>query len=278
MEKGRPLYFHAVVSIYLLLSSSSFSSPNLSGRRLDVYHTSTHGVVLCEFRMQVWNVLHAALWKCRTQKIVKNSPSGHHPTTLSGYIFATKACIDNREKTLLNSNVSLTYSQNMVSSLAGEICWRVWGTRAHFNQLRVLAALLHGTLVVGVSQTLQRWTESAATAGRPSRWALAHIQVSLVSCHIQNRIQPAPPTETLQRPPRMHAMRRTALTVQRCFGKYTLPTDAQQGPRKACLRSSHDTSWRRCFYLRAIFNSLLQYTMNVHTHVMPIMKWVCPFF
>jgi len=29
-----------------LLSSSSFSSPNLSGRRLDVYHTSTHGVAL----------------------------------------------------------------------------------------------------------------------------------------------------------------------------------------------------------------------------------------
>jgi len=29
----------------------------------------------------------------------KKSPSGHHPTTLSGCIFATKACIDNREKT-----------------------------------------------------------------------------------------------------------------------------------------------------------------------------------
>jgi len=29
---------------YLL--SSFFSSPNLSGRRLDVYHTSTHGVAL----------------------------------------------------------------------------------------------------------------------------------------------------------------------------------------------------------------------------------------
>jgi len=25
-------------------------------------------------------------------------PSGHHRTTLSGYIFATKACIANREK------------------------------------------------------------------------------------------------------------------------------------------------------------------------------------
>ena len=33
--------------------------------------------------MLVWNVLHAAHWKCRTQKIAKNSPSGHHHTTLS---------------------------------------------------------------------------------------------------------------------------------------------------------------------------------------------------
>jgi len=31
-----------LLSIFLLL----FSSPNLSGRRLDVYHTSTHGVAL----------------------------------------------------------------------------------------------------------------------------------------------------------------------------------------------------------------------------------------
>jgi len=33
------------LSIYLL-SSSFFSSPNLSGHRLDLYHTSTHGVAL----------------------------------------------------------------------------------------------------------------------------------------------------------------------------------------------------------------------------------------
>ena len=33
-------------SFYLLSSSFFFSSPNLSGRRLDVYHTSTHGVAL----------------------------------------------------------------------------------------------------------------------------------------------------------------------------------------------------------------------------------------
>ena len=34
--------------LFLLSSSSSFffSSPNLSSRRLDIYHTSAHGVVL----------------------------------------------------------------------------------------------------------------------------------------------------------------------------------------------------------------------------------------
>jgi len=40
----------------------------------------------------------------------------------------------------------------------------------------VLAALLHGTLVVGVSQTaaLNRGRH-LYSAGQPSRWALAHI-------------------------------------------------------------------------------------------------------
>jgi len=47
---------------------------------------------------------------------------------------------------------------NMVNfgPLAAEICWRVWDTPANFNGFRVLAALLCGTLVVSVSQTLRR--------------------------------------------------------------------------------------------------------------------------
>jgi len=45
--------------------------------------------------------------------------------------------------------------------IAAEICWRVWGNPANFNRFRVLAALLHGTLVVGVSHTLRGWTEGA---------------------------------------------------------------------------------------------------------------------
>jgi len=35
-----------------MLSFFLFSSPNLSGRRLDVYHTATHDVVL----VRIWNV------------------------------------------------------------------------------------------------------------------------------------------------------------------------------------------------------------------------------
>ena len=41
-------YIFALWFLSVCLSSSSFffSSPNLSGRRLDVHHTSTHGVAL----------------------------------------------------------------------------------------------------------------------------------------------------------------------------------------------------------------------------------------
>jgi len=42
MEYGRPLYFCPV--IFIFLPFYLFSSPNLSCRRLDIYHASTHGV------------------------------------------------------------------------------------------------------------------------------------------------------------------------------------------------------------------------------------------
>jgi len=45
----------------------------------------------------------------------KKSPSAHHRTNFSGYIFGTKACIDNRKKNLLNSNTSSTCQANMVN-------------------------------------------------------------------------------------------------------------------------------------------------------------------
>jgi len=96
-------------------------------------------------------------------KIAKNLPSGHHRTSFSGSVYATRARINNLKKNLLNSNVSPTCPHSMVNfgPLAAEICWRVWGIPANFNGFHVLALLLHSTLVVGVSQTLRRWTEGA---------------------------------------------------------------------------------------------------------------------
>jgi len=78
------------------------------------------------------------------------------------------------------SNISSTYPHNMVNfgPLPAETVSLVWGTLANFNGFRALAALLHGTVVVGVSQTLPRWTEGATyirQGGHHVRWALAHI-------------------------------------------------------------------------------------------------------
>ena len=112
--------------------------------------------------MHVRNVLHVARSKRRTQKSRQKSPSGHHRTNVSGYVFATKAYRQSEEN-LLNSDTSSTYPDNIVNfgPLTAEIRWRVWCTPANFNGLRVLAALLHGALVVGVSQSLRHWIEGA---------------------------------------------------------------------------------------------------------------------
>jgi len=53
--------------------------------------------------------------------------------------------------------------------LAAEIVSLVWGTPANFNGFRLLAALLHSqTAALNRGRHLY-------SAGRPSRWALAHI-------------------------------------------------------------------------------------------------------
>jgi len=79
------------------------------------------------------------------------------------------------EKNLLSSNISSTCPHNKVNfdPLAEEIASLVWGTPGNFNGFRVLAALLHGNLVVGVSQTAAfNRGRHLYSAGRPSRWAL----------------------------------------------------------------------------------------------------------
>jgi len=103
--------------------------------------------------MQVWNVLHAARWNIRR----KNSPSAHHRTTLSGYVLATKAYIDNR-KTLVKQqyllHMSSQYGEVNVGLLTDDIGWWVWGTSANFNVFCVLASSPHRRCSTEVNQTL----------------------------------------------------------------------------------------------------------------------------
>jgi len=62
--------------------------------------------------------------------------------------------------------------------LAAEIVLLVWGTPANFNGFRILAVLLHDTRSGRQPKfaALNRGRQ-LHSAGRPSRWALAHILV-----------------------------------------------------------------------------------------------------
>jgi len=124
--------------------------------------------------MHVWNVLHAARWKYMTQKISKNSPSGHHRTIFSGCIFATKAYIDNWKK-MLNSNISYTCSRNMVNvgPLSVEIGSGVRGTQQISTGFA--SSLRHCTDVAHRRPTKLCKMCHLYSAGRPSSWASANI-------------------------------------------------------------------------------------------------------
>jgi len=112
--------------------------------------------------MQVWYMLRPARWNTGLKKVAKN----RHLSTIAQIFRAISSQLRHVStigKKLLSSSISSTFPHNMVdfSPLAAEIISLVWGTPGNFNGLRVLAALLHGTLVVGVSQALWRWTEGA---------------------------------------------------------------------------------------------------------------------
>jgi len=64
---------------------------------------------------------------------------------LSGYIFVTKALIDNWKNLIKHQYLLHMSSQyGELGPLTAEIGSAVWGTPANFHWFRVLAALLHG--------------------------------------------------------------------------------------------------------------------------------------
>jgi len=119
--------------------------------------------------MQVWNVLHAAWLKYRTQKIAKNSPSAHHRTNCRA-ISSQLRHVSSRQSEKIVKQQYLLQMSPQYGELRPTSGWDrsagpvVWGTPANFNGFRVLAALLHGSQVVSVSQTLRPWIEGATYA------------------------------------------------------------------------------------------------------------------
>jgi len=162
----RTLYFCPVISSSIYLSIYLFSSPNLSGRRLDVCHTSTHGVALVrihifiinfihhkndrekqfkkEFMTQHWNLLHAARWKCRTQK----SPKIRHLRTMAQICRAVSSQL--RHVWTIGKNVKQQYlptcPYNMVNfcPLTAEIISLVWGVEQRAPPIFGMAAIALG--------------------------------------------------------------------------------------------------------------------------------------
>jgi len=128
--------------------------------------------------MQVWNVLHAACWKCRSEKIAKNWPSGHQHTTLSGYIFATKAHIGNGKKLVKQQylpNMSLQYGELRPTS--GWDRFVSLGHPCKFQQVSRLGSVTARHSSIGHQPNLAALNRERHLylAGRPLRWALAHI-------------------------------------------------------------------------------------------------------
>ena len=126
--------------------------------------------------MQVWNLLHVARWKCRTQKCRQKSPSGHHRTTLSGYIFAIKARIDNREKKLVKQRYVL-HMTPQYGELWPTNGWDPSGSLRHpckFQRVSRLGSVTARHLVEGVSQTYS-WLKLC----HPSRpWSIIFLNMS----------------------------------------------------------------------------------------------------
>ena len=103
---------------------------------------------------------------------------------LSSYIFATKACVDNRKKNLLKSNISSTCPHNM-ANFHPTNSWDRFGSLRHPSKFQWF--LGDGGVAARHSSsgrqpnflTLNSWRH-LYLAGRPSCWALAHILVLFV--------------------------------------------------------------------------------------------------
>jgi len=123
--------------------------------------------------MLVWNVLHAARWKYRMQKIVILAPSHN----FIGLYLHSWGMYPQSEKKLLNTDTSSTCPHNMVNFglLTAEICWRP----CKFQLVSRLGSITARHSSSGHQPNFAALNRGRHLylAGQPSRWALAHFLV-----------------------------------------------------------------------------------------------------
>ena len=129
--------------------------------------------------MQVWNVLHAARCKCRTQKSRQN----RHLGTIAHLCRAESSQL--RHVSTIGKNVIQQYLLHM-SSQYGEhrpiSGWDRFGSLSHPSEFQRLSRLCSVTARHSGSGRQPNFAalnrgRHLYSAGRPSRWALAHILV-----------------------------------------------------------------------------------------------------
>jgi len=199
---GRPLWFTAVIYywfimvalwnradhyifiVWFLLSSSFF--PCLISAVADWMSAILH--TLCglsaNFRRRSETRCTRLAENTGCKKVAKKSPSGHHCTTLSGYIFTTKALFDNWKK--------LVQQQYVLQNPDVLTIWWTWPTSG-WDQFGSLGQPYEFQQVSRLRSITARYSSSGHqpnfvalnrgrhlySAGRPSHWALAHILVCL---------------------------------------------------------------------------------------------------
>jgi len=110
----------------------------------------------------------------------KKSLSGHYRTTLSGYIFATKARVNNRKK--LVKQQYLFQMSPQYGELRPTSGWDMLASLRHPCKFQQVSRL--GSVTAWQSSSGRQPNFAAlnrghhlCSAGRPSHWALAHILV-----------------------------------------------------------------------------------------------------
>jgi len=115
--------------------------------------------------MQVWDVLHAARWNTGRKNSAK-SPVAHHRTTLLGYIFATKANIDNQKKVVKDQY--LIHMSRQYGALRPTNGWDRFGGLGHpskFQRVSRLAFVTAATSLTGGQPNFARCLTSVSWAG-----------------------------------------------------------------------------------------------------------------